>query len=162
MIIDGDFTFEGKNSLKCIYEDKEKGLINMFFECDGHEQSLVFEPNCFKTIGEMMDKYLTSPEIDAQGRKAVDNFRATSGRVKPDITLWMEEDDVSIEVPDWDLPEENNPVLKISSRNGRVTFCFNIAQAKEIADRCMRLIEIRKALKDVRKKKVVKARVNTA
>lgn len=155
-----DITFGGDNALSWIQENKKDGVIDLLFECNEREQSLSFEPGCFKKMAEMIAKYQKGEvEISRNNeQKIVNNISHRNGKLEPSVDLALDDDDVTIHVG-WENPAEDEPYIEIfSKRGGRAAFYFNIAQAETIAKCCQQLIEARKQIEEIEKKKVVKAK----
>lgn len=159
MDITCDLVFSG-NSLQWIQEDKEEKTICLTFRDDGLEQNISFTQDCFKTVARLMNRFFMGDvEHDGyKGAKIVKNPSPESGEVKViSIYVGMDEEDVIMHVDDWD-PNDEFPLFSISSKEESVGFCFSVAQAKKIISVCQKIIEIHDNLKELKKKKTVKAK----
>ena len=157
MKFDGSIVFEGGNGLRWIKKNKETGLIEMVLATDGRgEIVLYFEPELLKSIAENAQKFFAGDE-----KVVVDGPDSGSCRIKPNLVLLVEDEDVSIEV-DWDQPNESDPMIIISGKRwGKVDLGFNLNQARVISECCKKVIEIRNSLEELQKSKLVSAQAES-
>ena len=157
MVFNGSITFEGReDGMQWIKKDEETGLIDIVLETDGGGQMvLCFDPALLKSIAEKTRKFFEA------GEKILKNESSGSCRIKPNLRLWIEDEDVSIQV-DWEIPGENNPAIEISGkRYGTVGLGININQARVISECCRKIIEIRNSLQELEKSKIVSAKAES-
>ena len=152
MELGGQITFEGKNGLFLIQGDKENGLVEVYLKNDdGNDMILYFDPALFASILELGVQFLNTGETQ-------ENLKSKTCRAKPDLNLWIDDEDVSIKV-DCGNPDEDNPNLIITSkRYGQIEVGLNVNQAAMIAYCCKKIIEIKEGLADLGKSKLVSAK----
>ena len=149
MKFNGEISFDGKNGLQWIKEDEETGLIEVCLNNDdGCDMILSFDPELLKSILETGKKFFETG-------KTSENINAGTCRVKPELHLWIDDEDVSINVHPGDLEEENPGLIIKGKRYGEVSLCFNFNQARMIAYCCQKIIELRESLKELQKAKFV-------
>jgi len=146
----GTLTFKGKGCFRWIAKDKDSNLVDMVFDADGYEVILSFDPACLKAVADALGRFfLTEEHTDNPAWNK-------TGEIKPDVHFNVEDDKVSIK-GEWESVEDWGPGLYLSSKNGKLGFYFNVAQAKEIEKRCKKVQEIRQSIQDVIKKKEVES-----
>ena len=141
---------EGENCLGWIKENEETGLLEIYFDTEEGEIILNFEPLCFDTLVAMIHKFTPTSQ------KSVRNPFHSKGRVKPDVSLYIDEEKVTMEVEMGDL-REDIPVIKFACRRGEVCIGFNKAQAKALKECCEKIIDINEKSREVQKEKTIPA-----
>ena len=149
MSFNGTITFKGANGLVWIQKNDD-GLIDIFFKNDDEEEvSLAFDPECFNTIIEVAKEFLGTGKL-------AKNPREGTCVVEADIKMWDWTKKVSLET-DWMNPDESSPNLTISSKREKVVLGLTMAQFKGLRDKCQEILDVRQSIKDVQKKKTIKA-----
>lgn len=151
MNISTHLKIEGENCLNWIKKNEEADLFEVYFDTEEGEIVLSFEPLCFDTLVWMIQ------EMAPTSQKIVRNPRHSKGRVRPSIGLYMEEDGkVSMSVDLGEL-REDNPVINLTYRGGKVNLGFNEAQARAIKECCEKIIEINEKTREVQKERAIPA-----
>ena len=151
MDLETDLIFEGRQLVRWIKEDDEKGLIEMVCDSDGDEIVFYFERVCLEAMARAINEFL------ATGKTTHDHTNC-KGRIKPHhVILGMEHDKkISIEVNLGEAKEEN-PYLLISSGKAAIEIWFNEIQAKALKETFEKIVEIKRLSKKVENKQIIKS-----
>lgn len=153
MDFNAHLTIEGENCLQWIKKDEE-GLIDLYFDTEEGEISLRFEPKCFATLVEMSSRFVNTGETARNGVVA-------KGRVRPDVSIWMEDEEVSLEAELCEVRDEDRQSIEISSRTGKINIGFNESQAWAIKECCGKIVDINEKSRAVQRKTIVDIPVRT-
>ena len=140
---------EGADCLNWIKEDEETGLVDIYFDTEEGEILLELEPKCFETLVCLVNRFV-------EDEKIARNISASKGRARPDVGLYIDEEKATLEVDLGEL-REDNPVIMISTRNGKVNFGFNENQARAIKECCEKILAINEKTREVQKEKIIPA-----
>lgn len=152
MSFNGTITFKGADGLNWIAKDEETGLIDVYFQNDDKEDvTLEFDPECFNTIVEVAKEFLGTG-------KTAKNLREGACVIGCQVNMWEWIKKISLET-EWENPDENGPILTISSKNETVALGLNMTQIKVLRDKCQEILNVRQSIKDVQKKKMILAEV---
>ena len=143
-------TIEGENCLGWIKEKEETGMMEIYFDTDQGEIILDFDPLCFDTLVWMITEMIPAD------KKIVRNPHHSKGRVRPDVSLYIDEEKMSMGVDMGEL-RGDVPVIEFSYHGGKVNLGFNEAQARAIKECCEKIIEINEKSREVQKKRIIPA-----
>jgi hypothetical protein len=149
MNFDGTLILEGANGLRWIRKN-DKGLIEVYFTTvDNGELSLEFDSDLFERIVYNANSFMGS-------KKAVEKIGDGACVAKPDVLLDMRGKKTTLET-EWEEPDECDPSLTISSGYGNVALMVDMAVVKALRDKCQEILDIRHSIKEVQKKKTIRA-----
>lgn len=145
MIYCNTVRYEGKNGVNFVTREDE-GFVRVTIDGKEGEHTLEFSPALFATLTEAFKGVEAGKDY-----KSPDSPSASSVRVKPDISLHLNEEKVEIgfeERDDYNPVKDDWPTVVIRNRGLYLSLGLNPDQAKILMERCRQVVGLGAAVED--------------